>query len=200
MTTPRLFLLRHAETEANSEQVWHGDTDTELSEHGLSQIGRLADSFHQVIRPDVIYASPLKRARLTAEGIAGQFGLLPKLDPRLMEMSMGEWEGVSYQDLHVVHDAFGQLRDNPNFRAPGGESPLDVISRMTKAIEEISKAREGENVVIVSHGIAMAFAIAHIVHDDPSRWTEFASHNTAISELCLKKRELVFFNRTDHLK
>jgi broad specificity phosphatase PhoE len=199
LTSPRLFFVRHAQTTANTDQVWHGTTDTELSEQGFAEISRLADHFHEVAAPDVIYTSPLIRTRKTAEAVSKKFDLTPINDVRLIELSMGEWEGMTYGDLHVAHDVFQQLGDNPDYRAPGGESPIEVASRMSKALDEIATVHPSSNVVVVSHGIAIAMTLADLLHNDLSRWSEYVSHNTAITEVCLKKRELVFFNRIDHL-
>ena len=199
MKTSRLFLVRHAETSANIDQVWHGDTDTELTDHGVSQIVRLGEGFHEVVRPDVIYSSPLIRTRRTAGAIADKFNLEVIADKRLMEMAMGEWEGISYHELHETHDALRQLRDNPEFCGPGGESPRDVKTRMVEAIDDIVAKHPGENIVVVTHGVAIAMTLAHLVHNDLSRWFEFNSHNTGITELCLETKGLLFFNQTDHL-
>lgn len=199
MSHPRLFFIRHAQTSANTGMVWHGTTDTDLSEHGHDQVALLAESFRELVEPDAIYTSPLTRTRLTAEGVAKKFDLNPIHDPRLMELSMGDWEGVTYQDLHTNHDAFRNLQSNTEYRAPGGESSRDVATRTIDVIEEISKAHPAGNVVIVSHGLAIAMTFAKLLHDDLTRWGEYVSNNTSVSELCLKKKELVFFNRTDHL-
>jgi broad specificity phosphatase PhoE len=90
------------------------------------------------------------------------------------------------------------IRD-PHFEAPGGESQLLVKDRMVEAIEEIYHNNQGKNIVLVSHGVAIAVAFAHYLHGDTTRWVDYTTHNTAISELCLKSSELLSFNDTEHL-
>jgi len=191
----RLVFVRHAQSYANIDKVWHGQTDTELTEKGYGQTELLGAGFHSFMSPDVIYASPLQRTRHTAQAIADQHRLELHLDPRLMEFDLGDWEGIRFADLR---DKMSLIHD-PNFEAPGGESQLLVKNRMVEAVEEIYHNNQGKNVVLVSHGVAMAVAFAHYLHGDTTRWVEYTTHNTAISELCLNSSELLSFNDTEHL-
>ena len=147
----------------------------------------------------MIYASPLQRARDTARAIADTHGLTLNLDPRLMEFSLGEWEGIKFDDIEILHGATGELYGNPDFAAPGGESQRMVRNRMVVAIDEILHRHPDQNVVLVSHGTALGIAIAHYLHNDTTRWLDYIKHNTAVSELAANRRELLFFNRTEHL-
>ena len=146
----RLGLVRHGQTYANVEQVWHGQTDTALTEHGQQQARLLGRHFHHYMQPEVVYASPLQRARLTAEAIAGQFGIPVRLDPRLMEFDLGDWEGASYESLRGAGNIMEQLVRNPDFTAPNGESQNLVKNRMVEAIEEIAHRHPQQNIVIVA--------------------------------------------------
>ncbi len=191
----RLVFVRHAESYANIDKVWHGQTDTELTDKGYGQIEQLGAGFHQHMSPDVIYASPLQRTRHTAQAIADRHGLELQLDPRLMEFHLGDWEGTRFSELR---EKMNSIRD-PHFEAPGGESQLLVKNRMVQAIEEIYQNHQGENIVLVSHGVAMAVAFAHYLHGDVTRWVEYTTHNTAVSELCLTSNKLLSFNDSGHL-
>ncbi len=195
----RLLMVRHGQTPANIEKVWHGITDTPLTDLGRHQARRLGEFFRNIANPDVIYASPLQRARDTAQAIADSHGLPLTLDERLMEFSLGDWEGIRFDDIETLHGAKGQLYGNPDFSAPGGESQHMVRNRMVAAIDEIVHRHPDQTVVLVSHGTALGIAIAHYLHDDTTRWLEYVKRNTAVSELCPLSRTLHFFNRTDHL-
>lgn len=196
----RLLFVRHGQTPANIGGVWHGSTDTPLSELGHLQVKWLGDYFEQVMVPDVIYASPLQRAHLTARGIAEPRGLSVKLDPRLQEFCLGEWEGVTFDAISQIHDPHQRLNRDPDFAPPGGESQKIVRQRMIAAIEEILLRHPEENVVVVSHGVALAIALAHYLHQDTTRWVNYSHQNTAISELCTTEKKLLFFNKTDHYR
>ena len=194
-STFRLALVRHAETYANVEKVWHGQTDTALTLNGQRQAQLLGEGFQHFMVPDVIYASPLQRTRNTAQAIANQHGLEVRLDPRLMELHLGDWEGLAFADLRdkmdVIHD--------PSFVPPGGESQLQVLSRMLTAIEEIVLRHSNDNVALVTHGVAIAVVIADYLHGDTTRWVEYTTKNTAICELCPSSRNLLSFNHFEHL-
>ena len=196
----RLLVVRHGQTPANIEKVWHGSTDTPLTDFGRQQARLLGDYFHRIVTPDVIYASPLQRARDTAQAIASKHNLSLSLDERLQEFSLGEWEGIKFDDIETLHGATGELYGNPDFAAPGGESQRIVRNRMVAAIDDILHRHPDQNVVLVSHGTALGIAIAHYLHDDTTRWLEYVKHNTAVSELCPITRQLRSFNRIDHLE
>ena len=196
----RLGLVRHGQTYANVEQVWHGQTDTALTEHGQQQARLLGRHFHHYMQPEVVYASPLQRARLTAEAIAGQFGIPVRLDPRLMEFDLGDWEGASYESLRGAGNIMEQLVRNPDFTAPNGESQNLVRKRMVEAIEEITHRHPHQNIVIVAHGVSIGIALSHLIDGDTTQWPKYSKANTAFSELCLNTGTLLSYNRTDHLE
>ncbi len=196
----RLGLVRHGQTYANIDQVWHGHTDTELTELGYRQANQLGEYFQRYMRPDVIYASPLQRARLTAQAVADRFKLPVHLDPRLMEFNLGDWEGATFESLRGAGNIMEQLISNPDFAAPHGESQHLVRKRMVEAIEEVSHRHPGRNVVIVAHGVSIGIALSHLVEGDTTKWPNYSKANTAFSELCLNTNTLLSYNRTDHLK
>jgi len=196
----RLGLVRHGQTYANIEHVWHGQTDTALTEQGQRQARLLGRHFHHYMEPEVVYASPLQRARLTAEAIAGRFGIPVRLDPRLMEFNLGDWEGATFESLRGAGNVMEQLVRNPDFTAPNGESQNLVKKRMVEAIEEITHRHPQQNIVIVAHGVSIGIALSHLIDEDTTQWPKYSKANTAFSELCLNTRTLLSYNRTDHLE
>jgi broad specificity phosphatase PhoE len=196
----RLGLVRHGQTYANIEHVWHGQTDTALTEQGQRQARLLGRHFHHYMQPEVVYASPLQRARLTAEAIAGQFGIPVRLDPRLMEFNLGDWEGATFESLRGAGNVMEQLVRNPDFTAPNGESQNLVKKRMVEAIEEITHRHPQQNIVIVAHGVSIGIALSHLIDEDTTQWPKYSKANTAFSELCLNTRTLLSYNRTEHLE
>jgi len=195
----RLGLVRHAQTFANIDQVWHGHTDTELTELGYRQARKLGEHFHHYMEPEVIYASPLQRTRLTAQAIADRFDLPVQVDPRLREFSLGDWEGVTFESMRGASDIMRKLVREPDFTVPNGESQNLVRKRMVEAIEDITRRHPGQNVVLVTHGVAMGIALSHLLEGDGTHWHRYTKDNTAFSELCLDSNTLLSFNRTDHL-
>ena len=196
----RIGFVRHGETYANIDRVWHGHTDTELTPSGLQQARKLGNHFHHYMKPDVIYASPLQRARLTAESIAKPFNLEVNLEPRLMAFGLGDWEGRTFESLSAKPSILDRLASEPDFTAPGGESQNIVKRRIVSAIEDIVCRHEEQNILFVAHGITIAIAIAHYVEADTRRWVQYTKNNTAFSELCLNTKSLISFNQTTHLE
>ena len=196
----RLLLVRHGQTSANIDQVWHGHTDTLLTELGHEQRLKLGSYFHNYM-PDVhvIYSSPLQRARLTAESIAALSGHEVSTDPRLMEFGAGDYEGKSFDELRDELGFIQKIVDDEHHRPPGGETRYEVTQRFVGAVEELHARHPGENVVVVAHGLAIAFALSHWIDKDPAKWTNYQMQNTSVTEICLVDEEIKFLNRIDHL-
>lgn len=199
-TKGRLVLVRHGETPANINQVWHGHTDTPLTELGQQQRSKLGDYFHHYL-PEIhaIYSSPLQRAKLTAESIAGTNGHRVNTDQRLMEFGAGDYEGKSFKELRDDIGFLKRIVDDEHHRAPGGESRYEVTQRFVSAVEEYRVRHPGENIVVVAHGLAIAFALSHWIDQDQSKWVKYRVNNTSVTEICPVVREIRFLNRTDHL-
>jgi broad specificity phosphatase PhoE len=92
-------------------------------------------------------SSPLLRAQMTAE----RLGIAPQLEPRLAEMSWGEWEGRTLAELRAeLGEEMVDLEARGlDFRAPSGESPRDVQTRITPLFAEI--AASGAPTAAVTH-------------------------------------------------
>ncbi len=197
----RLLLVRHGQISANVDRVWHGSTDSALTDRGLEEAEAVArllatDRFS----PAAVYSSPLQRTRETAAAIARTTGLEPVTDPGLAEYAIGELEGVSYMDLYREHRFFERIREDPDFAPPAGESRNQVVARVVDALERIAEAHAGDEVVVVGHGAALGLAIAHLLGDSDAEFQKYHKANCALSELVLAPEpRLLRFNETAHL-
>ncbi len=203
MTKPyagRLCFVRHGQTFANINKVWHGHTDTALTDEGYNQTQLLGAYFPQYLRADVIYTSPLQRARITAEAIASTFNLSVIHDPRLMELHLGDWEGKTFVELTEEGNVVQQLIDDPHFAAPNGESQDMVRERIVAAVDEIIAKHPNDNAVIVAHGVTISIALAHYLDGDTRLWPKYSKSNTAFTEICLNTKQLISFNLSKHLE
>jgi len=202
MESPRalLTIVRHGQTSANIDGVWHGSINTPLTDHGHRQaaaVGAHIEANHREVSH--VYASPLDRAHHTAHAIAGPLGLTPTLDAELVEFDLGEWEGLSFKTLFEDKKLFDHMRSDPDFNPHGGESPRQVGNRLAGALRRIADRHPGDRVVVVTHGGALSIALGVILDNDYSQWNRMMK-NCAISELVFEPTpELVSFNRTDHL-
>lgn len=201
MPAPTLLtLVRHGETSANIDKVWHGSTDTALTERGHRQAARVAD-WIRTHRADAttVYASPLQRARHTGEAIAAGLGLPLQLDPALTEFHLGEWEGLPFNELFHGRRLGELMRENPDFCAPAAESPRQVAERLAGAVTRIAAAHPGERVVAVTHSAALSLGLGLLLDRVPNAWTRFLE-NCAVCELTVSDEiVLAGFNLKEHL-
>ncbi len=129
--TTTLFLIRHGETAANASGTWQGATNSDLNERGLIQAQAIARRLAgDDIQIDAMYSSPLGRATQTAGFIAEAVGDPPlELDSNLAEFNLGDWEGLTYDDLRHEKQLWAKMDADPNFRPPGGESAMEFAMR-----------------------------------------------------------------------
>jgi probable phosphoglycerate mutase len=167
-----LLLARHGETDWNRELRIQGSSDIDLNALGREQAESLADELADV-ELDAIYASDLSRARATAEAVAARKLLPVRLDARLRERSFGTWEGLTREDI--------EERYLPDDR-PDGESDEEVRARVLAAIQDISAAHPGEQVLVVSHGGALNAFWHHALGERIERWANCAVYRLAVRD------------------
>jgi broad specificity phosphatase PhoE len=103
-----IYLCRHGQTEWNRTHRLQGQSESDLTPLGRAQAGGMGDLLHDLVQRDAdqpwrIVASPLRRARDTAGIIGAKLGLPVAFDDRLMELTVGEWEGRLRSDLAREH-------------------------------------------------------------------------------------------------
>lgn len=173
-----LILVRHGETIWNKERRVQGFSDIDLNDTGVSQARRLALFLKGTPIP-AIYSSPLVRALNTAR-IINEYHQAPiYVEPGLMEMDQGDFEGLTFQELMACEKGFLQkwLSDPSSVQMPHGESFIDVQQRAWKIIEGIiDKAKlnvhQCENVLVVSHKFTIASILCKIKNIELSNFRE----------------------------
>lgn len=152
----RLFLVRHGETVWNRERRLQGHTDSRLTRNGVENTEKLHEILKQIDFKK-IYTSPLQRAVRTAEIIKGDRDLEIIPDKRLKEINLGEWEGMTIYETEEQHPAeYRNFWNDPQHFTPfEGERPLEVQTRVDKAVEDIVESNKDGNILIVSHGYAL---------------------------------------------
>jgi probable phosphoglycerate mutase len=149
-------LIRHGETEWNLQRRYQGRSDSPLTDRGVAQahaIGRLLGAL-PAAQPARIMASPLGRARRTAEIIRGHFAVSPELqfDDRLRELSLGSWDGLTYGQIAERNPGVfdGKGRHDWYFRSPDGEAFDAFAARLGEWLGERDPAQA---IITVTHGI-----------------------------------------------
>ena len=152
----RIVILRHAETVDNAARIWQGHQDSELSATGRAQV--LAAAPHlAAYQPALLVSSDLQRAAATADAIAELTGLEVRLDGRLREVHVGEWQGLHADQVRARYPeaiaALDRGEDVP--RGVTGETREDVARRVGESVREIERELlDGETAIIVTHGVS----------------------------------------------
>jgi probable phosphoglycerate mutase len=157
----KLYLVRHGETEPNRRGIALGRADVPLTETGHSQAAQLARALAGETL-SAVYSSPLQRAVQTASAIAGAQSLEVATEPGLIEMDVGEMDGLSYEELRRKHTAFLALwmsETGPEHAMPGGERLVDVADRGWRALEEMAGRHPQDTIVAVSHNFVILAVI-----------------------------------------
>ena len=150
-----IFLIRHGETQYNRQNRFNGRTDSPLTEIGVSEAHRQGRVLREVSEPGSdlrIVSSPLGRAVHTAEIIRDQMPLTGceiETDARLTEISFGEWEGLTIDEIkHRFPGEWEKRHQNMwTYVVPGGES-YEMVARRTR-----DWLREAHGpMVVVTHG------------------------------------------------
>ncbi|GAA2676596.1 bifunctional RNase H/acid phosphatase [Nonomuraea recticatena] len=148
-----LLLLRHGETPLSAERRFSGLGDPELNPNGLAQAEAAARRLSAPpYRLDVVVSSPLKRARRTAEAVAGLAGLDVEVDDDLRETDFGAWEGHTFTEIQRRWPAeLAAWLADPTAAPPQGESFTQVARRVEAARDRLLERYEGRTVLVVSH-------------------------------------------------
>ena len=150
-----IYLVRHAEAEGNLFRRAQGQFDGMITSLGYRQVECLRRRFLP-IPVEAVYASDLRRTRITSSAIWQPKGLTPTFTPALREYSIGCWENMPWTEWAALDsDALRRFNQLDEFAPPGGETPEQVRQRMVSAFWRIAQENEGKTVAIVSHGMAL---------------------------------------------
>lgn len=181
MTAAQLVVLRHGRTSWNATGRFQGQADIALDERGLVQAEQAAKVLAE-LAPTAIFSSDLSRAQQTAEPLARACGLRVQTDPRLREIHVGTWEGLTVDELFTqVDDDLKRawLAGEDVRRSETGETVAEVGERAGTALEEIGLAApDGSTVVVVMHGLAGRAGVCHLLGFPTASWKRLSGlHN-----------------------
>jgi len=148
-----LYLVRHGQTECSRESRFCGSgSDVPLVPEGVEMAEALG-SYYAETPWEAIYASPLLRARQTAEPLARRCGQTVHVEPGLREIAYGAWEGMVEAEVRRhAPEAFGAWMKDPGRNAPpGGERGIDIAERALPVVDSIRARHPSGNVLAVSH-------------------------------------------------
>ena len=202
----QLLLVRHGESIGNVTRQLQHRTEP-LTERGRRQARELAAFLAE--RPDlrVVYASPLNRAFETAEIIGAAIGLRPIPLDGLAEIDVGDAAGMTFDEWSErdPESAARWREEGLDFVWPGGESGRQLAARTAAEIDRIISVHRLDRaaVVVVSHGGALAWIIAHLLREPRDRWPDHQLLNCSLTEITVDPDEqavtFVCHNEVSHL-
>lgn len=199
----RLLLVRHAETEHNTQARCQGQSDPPLSAVGRRQAAALAARLAQE-KIHHVYASDLRRATETAVAIAAAHNLPVHTDPRLREMAFGEWEGLTWAEIgeRYPQEWAAWQADPLGVAPPGGETLAQVTLRVQSALGSIAERHPDQCVALVSHGGPLRVLLCLALDLPPQAHWRFHVESASISELrmCAGDVSLLRLNDVAHLR
>lgn len=155
-----IYLIRHGETDWNKVKRLQGITDIPLNAYGIELAQKTAEGLKDV-PVDLIFSSPLIRARKTAEIIRGDRSVPIIVTDGLKEISFGEYEGLTYLPEHynIPRPGFRKFFDDPEHydTPPGGESLMHLRQRTSSFVRGVMETPEyaDKTILMTSHGAAI---------------------------------------------
>lgn len=199
-----LLLMRHGETDWNLEGRMQGRIDTPLNARGREQAKKLAERLAAEECIDVLYTSPLARARLTAEIIGKRFGLEPLPDVRLVERSAGKLEGMTMPEIEQRYpDVYCAWReDKDRLLLPDAEDKAEFQLRVLSFLELIHDRHSHQQVGVVTHGGTLSILFATLMGLDIQKRFPFRFDNAALSKVDFSRRRprIDLLNDSCHLR
>lgn len=164
-----IYLVRHGETILTPTRKFSGTgvLNPELTEKGLSQAAAVAREIAK-LKPEILIASPLMRTTQTAQAIADATGLGINFDEIWYELSYGEWDGLSFEEVKEgFPDEFQAWLNSTSYTPAGGESYDQAGFRVEEALEKVAAEYPSQRVVVVTHNGVIKLA-AQIVTGAPT--------------------------------
>jgi len=199
----KLLLARHGETPWNAEGRYQGQSDIPLSSVGEAQARALGERLRGVPITRAV-ASPLGRARQTAEFALGERRAILSTDPGLMEIAHGTWEGLLASEIDARDpDRLQAWRVTPHeVLMPQGESLQHVFDRAWPALE---RAAEGlgadDTLLVVAHDAVNRVLLCHVLGIPFGRLWTFRQAPTTLNLLegtSVDRLEVVRLNDCSH--
>lgn len=155
----KIYVLRHGETSWNRQHLLQGRSDIELNENGRKLAKETAEGMAD-IPFDLVFTSPLKRAKETAEIVLNDRKIPMIEDERIVEISFGEDEGKTWRktDTFEGNPNMYNFFDHPELYQPAkdGETLQQLAVRTADFMKDICSRPElqDKTVLVSTHGAA----------------------------------------------
>jgi len=161
-----IYLIRHGQTEYNDKNIFRGQLNIPLNSYGISQAESIGIAL-KVITFDVIYTSPLIRAKKTAEIIhkyqSGKISI--NIENDFTDLNYGKWQAKSKEEVKNNYPKlYHEWEISPyNIKIPDGESLYDAQKRSWNGLIKIIDSSKDKVICIVSHRVINKLLISKIL-------------------------------------
>jgi len=178
-----VIFLRHGQAKNNIERILTGRTpNIPLTEKGIEQAEKTA-KFVEQMNISAIYSSPIERAKHTAEIVAKHNSLDVITDDRLIELDMGKFTGVPYDEIFTSHgNVFMKFYNGELEIAHNGvETFSEVKKRVLSIVDHVVEKHPDQNVVLVTHMDPIKAMLATVVDLSPTNLFELIIANASLN-------------------
>jgi broad specificity phosphatase PhoE len=185
---PIFLLIRHGENDFLKQGRLPGHLpDIHLNKRGHEQAALLAESL-KALPIRAIYASPLERAVETAEPLAQALGLDIQLRTGLKDTDVGKWQGLHLKKLRKLA-MWKLVQEQPSMvRFPGGESFLELQTRLVNEIDGIREGHKPRDILaVVFHSDPIKLVLAHFIGLPLDNFQKFGVSAGSVSVLMVGK-------------
>ena len=178
-----IIFLRHGQAVNNTQRLLAGRTPgIPLTENGVKQAEKIA-RFLEPFNLSTIYSSPIERAKNTAEIVANHNSIEYKLDERLIELDMGKFTGMPYNEIFEKHgNVFlkfyqGELEIAHN----GVETFVEVKKRVMDMVDHVIQKHNEQNVLLVTHMDPIKAMVSAVMDLKPDSLFELIIENASLT-------------------
>jgi len=178
-----IIFLRHGQAENNTKRILAGRTEgVPLTKTGVEQAERIA-KYLKHMDISAIYSSPIERASTTAKIVADYNSLNYELDDRLIEIEMGKFTRMNYDDMFAKYgNVFLKFYENdPIITECEVETFAEVQKRVIDMVGHIVKKHKNQNVVLVTHMDPIKSMISTIMDLKPKTLFELIIANASLT-------------------
>jgi broad specificity phosphatase PhoE len=206
----KLIIARHGETIENKTGIMQGHSPGTLSKKGEKQAQKLAKRLSK-IEFDLVYCSDLRRCKQTLSPLLKIKKQKVHYVKELREISRGKFNGKPSKEYtkYIQNKKYknwlnkNNIKDSWYYRKiPGGESPKDVLKRVSKYVEKIIKKEKGKTILIMTHGVAKRMLLIYLLKKEIKHFSKLHIPNTALSIINIKddgNHRARLLNNTSHL-
>ena len=173
----KLILVRHGQTEMNAQKLYFGKLDPPLNDLGISQAYQAKEKLLD-IDYDIIYSSPLERAKQTAE-ICNYLDKDINYNSKLEEINFGIFEGLTFKEIsEKFPDEVKKMEENwKDYNYITGESPKEMFQRAISFLETLDYSK---NNLIIAHWGIINCIISYFISGSLDSYWKFKIQNASI--------------------